>query len=150
MDGNLNPSARTSVLAAINPQSAGAGTYTSGWVDIQKFYSIMAILAVGALGAAGTVDAKIEQATTGGGAGVKDVTGSSVAQLTKVGTDDNKQVLINLQQADLDKNSGYRFVRLSVTVGTAASLVAATLIGLDPRYGAATANDAATVDEIVS
>ena len=55
------------------------------------------------------------------------------------------QVTIDLKQEDLDFNNGFKFFRLSVTVGTAASLVDATVLGLDPRYGFATDNDAATV-----
>ncbi|QNG44700.1 hypothetical protein [Sphingobium yanoikuyae] len=150
MNGNLNPSMATGVVAVINPVSQGAGTVTTGWIDMQKFGALLAILAVGALGASATVDAKIEQATDAAGAGAKDVAGSAITQLTKAGTDDNKQVLINLRQEDLDKNNAFRFVRLSVTVGTAASLVSAIVLAFNARYGAATDNDAATVDEIVS
>lgn len=150
MNGNLNPSMATGVVAVINPVSQAAGTVTTGWIDMQKFGALLAILAVGALGAGATVDAKIEQATDAAGAGAKDVAGSAITQLTKAGTDDNKQVLINLRQEDLDKNNAFRFVRLSVTVGTAASLVSAIMLAFNARYGAATDNDAATVDEIVS
>lgn len=150
MNGNLNPSMATGVVAVINPVSQATGTVNTGWVDMQKFGALLAILAVGALGASGTVDAKIEQATDAAGAGAKEVAGSAITQLTKAGTDDNKQVLINLRQEDLDKNNSFRFVRLSVTVGTAASLVSAILLAFNARYGAATDNDAATVDEIVS
>jgi hypothetical protein len=148
MNGNLNPSARAGVLAVINPQSAGAGTITTGWMDMQRHFALLAILAVGTMGAGGTVDAKIEQAKDGTGAGAKDVAGSAITQLTKASGDDNKQAVVNLRQEDLDKNGAYRFARLTVTVGAAASFLAATLVGLDPRYGAATANDATSVDEI--
>lgn len=150
MNGNLNPSMAAGVVAVINPVSQGAGTVTTGWIDMQKFGALLAVLAVGALGASGTVDAKIQQATDDVGAGAKDVAGSAITQLTKAGTDDNKQVLINLRQEDLDKNNAFRFVRLSVTVGTAASLISAIVLAFNARYGAATDNDVATVDEIVS
>jgi hypothetical protein len=148
--GNLNPSARAGILAAISPQSAAAGTYTSGWVDMQDVYSLMAIILVGAMTATGTLDAKVQQATDSGGTGAKDVSGTAITQLTAAGTDSNKQVAINVTQADLDRNNGFRFVRLSVTTATAASLLAGMIVGLDFRYGAATDNDAATVDEVVS
>ena len=42
-----------------------------------------------------------------------------------------------------------RYVRLSVTLGTAGADAAAFVLGLDPRYGAANAGDIAAVDEIV-
>lgn len=147
---NLNPSVRAGVIGVINPQSAAAGTYTTGWIDMQKFFAAMAVLSVGALGASATVDAKIQQATDNAGTGAKDVSGSAITQLTKAGTDDNKQAIINLRQEDLDKNNGFRFARLSVTVATAASLIGAVILGMDARYGDLTANDAASVDEIVS
>lgn len=150
MMGNLNPSARAGILAAINPQSATAGTYTSGWVDMQSVYAVLAIVMAGAMTATGTLDAKIQQATDGSGTGAKDVTGTAITQLTAAGTDSNKQVAINVTQADLDRNNGFRFVRLSVTTATAASLLAGLIVGLDFRYGAATDNDATTVDEVVS
>lgn len=150
MNGNLNPSMAAGVVGVINPVSQGAGTVTTGWIDMQKFGALLAVLAVGALGASATVDAKFQQATDGGGTGAKDVAGSAITQFTKAGTDDNKQALINLRQEDLDKNGGFRFARLSVTAGTAASLLSAIVLAFNARYGAATDNDLASVDEIVS
>lgn len=149
MQGNLNPSARIGVVGVIDPDAYAAGTYTTGWVDMQDFYSVMAIVMAGDLGAGATVNAKFEQATTNAGAGAKDITGSAITPLTQAGTDDNKQVAINLSQGDLDRNNGFRFVRLSIAVGTASSDVAGLIVSLDARYGAANASDAATVDEIV-
>lgn len=150
MNANLNASAQVAVLGALNPVSQGAATVTTGWIDMQKWFRLLAVLSVGAMTTNGTVDAKMEQATSSGGAGAKDVAGTSITQLTKAGSDDNKQVEINFRQEDLDFNNGFRYVRLSVTVATAASLLSAIILGLNPRYGAANASDAASVDEIVS
>lgn len=144
----LKPSQRVSVVDVINPQSATA-VQTSGWIDATKFHNYMAVLLVGAIGASATVDAKIEQATSNAGAGAKDVAGRAITQLTKAGTDDNKQVLINLKQEDLDFNGGFKFFRVSMTPATAACLISAAVLGFDPRYDFATDNDATTVDEVV-
>ncbi|MEH2705221.1 hypothetical protein [Bradyrhizobium elkanii] len=144
----LKPSQRVSVVDVINPQSANA-VQTSGWIDATKFHNFMAVLMVGAIGAAATVDAKLEQATSNAGAGAKDVTSRAITQLTKAGVDDNKQVLINLKQEDLDFNNGFKFFRLSMTPAVAASLIAGAVLGFDARYDFATDNDAATVDEVV-
>ncbi|WP_296540030.1 hypothetical protein [Rhizorhabdus sp.] len=149
MNGNLNPSAMVAVLGAINPSSQAAGALSTGWVDMQDWFNAMAIVHAGALGASATLDAKIQQATDGSGTGAKDVTGLAITQLTKAGSDDNKQAIINIRQEDLDRNNGFRYVRLTMTVATAASLTSALLLGLNPRYGAANAGDAASVDEIV-
>jgi hypothetical protein len=145
---SLKPSQRVSIVGTIPPQSAGA-VQSSGWIDSTKFHNFLAVLKVGALGAAATVDAKLRQATDNAGAGAKDVTGKAITQLTKVGTDDNKQVLIDLKQEDLDFNNGFKFFQVQMTPATAACLIDATVLGVDPRYGFATDNDSATVDEVV-
>ncbi|HET6969970.1 MAG TPA: hypothetical protein VFH92_02495 [Phenylobacterium sp.] len=146
--GNLSPSQRAGIVGVIDPQSASTAKST-GWIDATTFHSYLATLQVGALGASATVDAKLQQATDNTGTGVKDVTGKSITQLTKAGTDDNKQVEINLRQEELDFNNGFKFFRLTITPATAASLISAIVQGFDTRYGLASDNDATTVDEIV-
>lgn len=150
MASNLNPSARTSVVGVIDPDAYAASTVTTGWIDMQDWFSVLGVLMAGDIVSTGTIDAKFQQATDDAGAGAKDVTGSAITQLTQAGTDSNKQVLINLQQGDLDFNNSFRFVRLSATLGTAGADFGAVVIGLDRRYGAATDGDATTVDEVVS
>lgn len=130
---NEKPSEGLAVLATIDPISQGAGTVTTGWVDQSLFFAVMALIQTGVLGASATVDAKIQQATSSGGAGAKDVTGKAITQIVKA-SGDNKQALINLKEADLDTEGGFRYVRLSITVGNAASLISATLFGALPRY----------------
>ena len=62
-------------------------------------------------------------------------------------TGDAKQVLINAKGADFDVEGGFRYVRLSVTVGTAASLVSAILFGCMPRM-VPVANQAGVVQTV--
>ncbi|GAB9224859.1 hypothetical protein BDS110ZK18_66960 [Bradyrhizobium diazoefficiens] len=140
----LRPSQRVGIVGFISPVSQAAGTVTSGWIDATTFHNFMAILKSGVLGAAATVDAKLQQATDNAGTGAKDVASKAITQLVKA-INDNNQVTIDLKQEDLDFNNGFKWFRLSVTVGAAASLVDATILGFDPRYGFATDNDAATV-----
>lgn len=149
MQGNLNPSARTAIAGVIPPQQAAPGTVTTGFVDMRNFFAVLAMLNAGAIGAGGTIDAKIEQATDANGAGVKPVTGLAITQLAKAGGD-NRQAAINLRQEDMDKNNGFRFARLSVTVGGAATFLSAMLVAFDARYGTGTANQSTTVAETVS
>jgi hypothetical protein len=126
--------------------SQAAGTYTSSWVSLANFHNLAALIQTGVLGASATVDAKLQQATDSGGTGVKDVTGRAITQIVKA-SGDNKQALINLKGADLDVEGGFRYVRLSLTVATAASLVGATLFGAYPRM-APVSNQAATVQVV--
>ena len=149
MQGNLDPSARVGIAGVIPAQQAAPGVVNSGFVDMRNFYAVLASLNVGVIGAAGTVDAKIEQATDADGAGVKPVPGLAIVQLAKAGGD-NRQAGINVRQEDLDKNGGFRFVRVSVTVGGAATFLSATLTGFDARYGAGNANQLGTTAPAIS
>jgi len=150
MTPNNRPSERAAVVAVIDPDAYSASTVTSDWVDAAKFASYLAIITAGDLGASATLDAKIQQATDGSGTGAKDLSGAAITQLTKAGTDDNKQALINFKAEDLDINNGFTHLRLSMTIGTASSDAGALLLGFDPRFAPASDNDASTVDEIVS
>jgi hypothetical protein len=146
---NIKPSDRSAVLACIDPDAYPAAAYSTGYIDVTNWQNLMAIIMAGDLGASATLNAKLEQATSSGGAGVKDVTGKAITALTQAGTDDNKQAIINCSQYDLDFANGFKFVRLTMTVATATSDAGALLMGFDPRYNTAADNDAATVDEIV-
>ena len=149
MFGNLSPTSRGAIAAVISPASVAAGTVTTPFVSLATFKAMQALIVTGVLGAGATLDAKIEQAKDAAGTGVKDVVGTAIVQIVKA-TGDNKQVAINVRQRDVDKNNGFAFVRLSLTVGTSASLVSAVLLGFDPSYGAASVNQAASVAQTVN
>jgi hypothetical protein len=146
---NIRASDRAAVVGVIDPDANTAGTLTTGWVSMADWGRVMAIVFAGDLGASATLDAKLEQATSSGGAGAKDITGKAITQLTQAGTDSNKQAIINCHREELDLANGYTHVRLSHTVATATSDSGAVLLGFDPRYNTAADNDATTVDEIV-
>ena len=117
-----------SVLATIDPVSQGAGTITTGWIAAANHERFLATVQTGVMGASGTVDAKLQQATDSSGTGVKDVTGKAIVQILKA-AGDNKQALINLRGDELDIANSFNYFRLSVTVGTAASLISAQVQG---------------------
>lgn len=137
------------ILATLDPVSQAAATVTSGWVDARKFAMISALIATGVLGASATLDAKLQQATDSGGTGSKDVTGKALTQIVKA-SGDAKQAIINCRPEDLDVDNGFCFVRLSVTVGTAASLIFAAVLGLYPRQGAASDSNQAGVVQLIA
>jgi hypothetical protein len=145
---NAKPSEITALLGTIDPVSQAAGTVTSGWVSMAGFFKLMAVIHTGVLGASATVDAKLQQATDSTGTGAKDITGKAITQIVKA-SGDNKQAIINLGGAELDVAGGFGYVRLSMTVGTAASLIAAELWGSNPRYADASAYNQAAVVQIV-
>ena len=148
--GTLLPSDRAAVVATIDPDAYTAATYVSDWVSMADYEKIMAIVMAGDLGASATLDAKLRQATDSSGTGAKDITGKAITQLTQAGTDSDKQAVINCTAEELDVAGGFTHVALSMTVATATSDAGAIIIGLNPRFGPASDNDLASVDEIVA
>jgi hypothetical protein len=135
------------IVAVINPQSASAGTYSSGWVSMATLPRVYAALNIGAITGSGTVDAKIQQASDSGGTGAKDVTGVAMTQI--VGSaNSNKQVTLEVRAAQLDVANNFTHVRLTVTTAVAASLISAVLQGIGAKYEPQA--QAATVAESVA
>lgn len=146
---NSLASENLAVLATFDPISQGAATVTTGWVSMAKFAELVAILQTGVMGGGGTLDAKLQQATDAAGTGAKDlVPAKALVQILKA-AGDNKQALINVRPEQLDVNNNFAFVRLSITVGTAASLISAILLGVWPRQGTAADSNQAGVVQIV-
>ncbi|WP_289144990.1 hypothetical protein [uncultured Sphingobium sp.] len=145
---NLNLSSRIALLGGISPRAAAVGSVSTPWLDMQMLFTVMALISIGAFGANATIDAQIEQATDGNGADAKPVPGSQITQLLAVGGND-RQAQIDLRQEDFDRNAGFRFFRLTVTVGGAGTQLAALILGTDFRAGNGTSNDAASVAQTV-
>lgn len=148
---NLLPSQRAAVVGVVDPDANTVGTKTTVFADASAFDSMLAIIKTGVLGAAATIDAKLEQAQDVSGTGVKDIDpAKAITQLVKASNDDD-QALINIRADELDVDNGFTHVRLSLTIGTATSDCDATLLGFDPRYAPADADgkDLASVVEIV-
>lgn len=150
MNPNTLPSECCAVLGSISPDATAPGTVTTAWVPMTGFFSALALVMAGTLGANATVDAKLEQATDAAGTDAKDIDGKAITQLTQAGDDDSdSQALIDLRAEQLDSAGGFTHVRLSLTVGTAASDVGAVLQGFAPRFAPASGSNAATVAEVV-
>ena len=99
---NIKLSESLAVLASIDPASISPGSVNSSWVPATNFLSFLLVVQTGVLGAAATVDAKIQQATDVSGTGAKDLSpGKSITQIVKA-TGDNKQALLDFRAQDLD------------------------------------------------
>ena len=137
------------VVATIDPDVTTASTVLSDAVDMASYSRVMVIGMAGTLGASATFDLKVTQATTAAGT-YKDVTGAAITQLTQASPDDSdKQVIINVDQTDLDIDNDYRFIKASLTIGTATSDAACIVLGL-PKRRPASGSDLASVAEIIS
>lgn len=148
MFANAKQSEVSAVLATIDPISQAAGTVTTGWVSAANFERFLATVQTGVLGTSATVDAKLQQATDSSGTSAKDVTGKAITQIVKA-SGDNKQALINLATSELDVSGGFGYFRLSITVGTAASLIAAKVDGVVPRFAPGSDFNQSAVVQIV-
>lgn len=146
---NAKGSELISVLATLDPTSQVVGTVSTGWISAGNHHNLLVLVQSGVLGTGATLDAKIQQATDVSGSGVKDLPGKSIVQLTQAGNSSAKQALINLRPEDLDVNNGYAFIRLSSTVGVAASLTAAQVLGLNPRFAPGEVNNQPAVVQVV-
>jgi hypothetical protein len=89
---------------------------TTAYLDMREVHTAEFFLAVGATDQA--IAMKLVQATSAAGAGKKDITGAAIVALA--GTDDNKQVSIEVDPYQLDINNSFRFVaaETAVTGGT--------------------------------
>lgn len=130
---NILPSDRSPVAGAIDPDAYSTGTETTGWINMEEFANVLAIVMVGTLGASATINAKIEEAKDGSGTDAQDLSGKSITELTQASPNDSdQQALINVRADEL--SDGFTHVRLSLTVGTASSDAGAIVLGYDARY----------------
>lgn len=148
MNPNIKFSEKVAIMATMDPASVAASTVVSTWVPMTNLHSIVALIQTGVLGASATLDAKLRQATDSSGTGAKDITGKAIVQIVKA-TGDNKQATIECRDTDLDSNNAFAYVALSVTVGTAASIFGASILGANPIFVPASAfNQAGVVQQI--
>ena len=145
---NSKASEMLAVLATIDPATQAAGTVSTGWVSVANYLGFLALVQTGVLGTSATVDAKLQQALDSAGTGAKDISGKAITQIVKA-TGDNKQVLVNVKPEELDTVNGFGFMRVTVTVGVAASITSAQLLGVNPRYAPADVGNQAAVVQVI-
>ena len=145
---NSKASEMLALLATIDPATQAAGAVSTGWVSVANHLGFLALVQTGVLGTSATVDAKLQQALDSSGTGAKDISGKAITQIVKA-TGDNKQALVNVKPEELDTVNGFGFVRVIVTVGVAASITSAQLLGVNPRYAPADLGNQAAVVQVI-
>jgi len=144
---NLLGSEEWAVVATVDPDANTAAAYSSDEIDMSLFEQILVVTMAGTIAAAGTIDTKIQSATTSGGT-FADVTNKSATQLTgSPDTANDAQTLINLRGDELTE--GHRYVKVVHTVGGATGDSAVVVLGKGKSLPSSD-NDLATVAEIVS
>ncbi len=135
------------IVGSIDPDAHTAATYLTDAIDCSDFDQLLFIVQAGTLGASATLDFKVTASATSGGS-YTDITGAAITQLTKAGSDDSKMSLISLDVSHV-LSAGKRYVKGSMTIGTATSDAGVIVLGYRPHYAPATTYDLADVDEIV-
>ena len=136
------------VVATVDPDANGTGAHSTDSVDMQKYRKAMFVVLAGIIASSGTLDFKLQEGITT--TAWQDVTGKSITQFTT--GDNDKQAIINVEQAEL--SAGYRYVKGVMTLTTAGADSAVVALGYRGRFtDAATSTsygDLSTVDEIVA
>lgn len=136
------------VVSCIDPDAYAAGSVNGDVIDMQKYKRVMFIVMTGTLGASATVDWALKGDTASGGSYATTITGKSITQLTQAGTDDDKQVIVEVTAEEVAAQ-GLRYLRETLTVGTATSDAGSVAIAFGFRNSPAADTDLASVDEIV-
>jgi hypothetical protein len=110
---------------------AAAATVTGGWISAKevKFAKINSTAGAGA----GTFALKIEQATSSGGAGAKDLATAAVLGITAQANVTQVQVDYNVAD-NIDTDNSFAFIRLSATCTGGAGTLYTALLELGPAY----------------
>lgn len=142
-------SERLAIVGTIDPDAYGTGAQNSDIIDMKFWRRVVFIVMAGDLGSSATLDFKVQSgdSTLSDAA---DLTGKSITQLTQAGTDSDKQVIVEVTAEEVAE-AGDRYIRGTMTIGTASSDCGVIVLGEPAHYTKdVTANDLSTVDEIVA
>jgi hypothetical protein len=129
----------------IAPSNAGAGTVSSGGIDMSKFSRAMYEIQIGAITGAGTLDAKLQSCVNANfNAGVHNLTGGAITQITNAAP--NTRVTLEVtEDAVQAQNNGDRYVRLQCVVTANNVIYGATGWGGGASQKPASAQDNTTI-----
>lgn len=120
-------------------------TLPAAYIEVGQFERFAFALDVGATDQG--IAFKVVQATDSAGTGSKDITSAAITALTA--TDDNKQVLIEVQTAKLDINNGFNYVACTTTLtGGSATVGHSVFYGINPKVAPVT-QPAAFVQQVL-
>jgi len=129
-----------SVVDVLNSQSVNnANVNSTVGIDMQKFRRVLFIIQCASLGAAGTLDGRLQSSKVSNFAsGVHNITNSNLSQVTA----NNALATIEVRADQIEQqNSGDRYVRLNLTGGGNAITVAAVALGGEAVEKPASNND---------
>lgn len=134
----------TAIVATITPASNSAATYLTGAVDMSLYRRVVFVFHGGAISGGATVDFKLRSSATSGGT-YADITGKAITQITS-GSENIAQIEVTM--ADLA--AGHRYVKGSLTIGTAAHVCGVKAYARIGRNKPESAGNVATVVQTVA
>lgn len=153
MTNQVTMAEQIAVLGTIDPDAYATGAFTTDVIDMQYWSQVMFVVMAGTLGSSATVDFVVNGDTASGGSYATAITGKSITQLTEAGTDSDKQAVISVTAEEVAAQTlldvALRYIRGTLTVGTATSDAGVIVLGMHSRYSDARDYDLATVDEVV-
>lgn len=133
----------------IHSASQSAAEKLTGAVDLSKWRQVLFVIDAGTLGASGTLDFKVQGATSAAGV-YATITGTAITQLVKA-TDDNKYAVVGVRTEAINAlGLNYTHIKGSLLPGTAAANSAVIVLGEATRFEPASGIDATTVAQIVN
>lgn len=130
---------RLALIDVINSQSVNNASVSSIGVDMSKFKRVLFVIQAASLGAAGTLDGRLQSAAASNFATPHNISGTNLTQITTSTTPGNNAVATIEVRADqvTNANSGDRYVRLNLTGGGNAITVGAIGLGADAEQSPA-------------
>lgn len=116
------------VIKCVEPDAYGAGAVNGPAIDCRQFGQLLIALMLGTMGTNATIDCKVQESADGS-TGWTDVSGAAFTQKNQAVVDDSDKTF----QGSVGCQNRQRYMRVVMTVGTAASDVAVDAILLDPQ-----------------
>lgn len=144
--GNIAES--VAIIGTIDPDAYGTGAQVTDVIDMLYWREVMFIVSVGDLGSSATADFAVASSANSDMSSSASLSGKAITQLTQAGSDSDKQAIVRVTSEEVGA-AGHRYIRGTLTIGTAASDAAVIVVGTASRYAPVDAIDLASVDEIV-
>lgn len=136
------------VAGVINPQTVANTVRLTGAIDMSKWDSLLFIFALGDM-AAETIDCGVQTCDADGTSNRVDISGKQATQLAaNASNNDNKQIVIAIDSADLIANGKQYVVGKMITGGATGGPGSCIVLGV-PRYGPAEVVDVSSVVQVV-
>lgn len=118
----------------VYPTTRQVGAYNTAWLSMRDHQRAVFIVQVGDIGAGGTVDFMLQEATDVNGTGAQAVAGKYITQLTQAGGDGDDLVIVEIRTEEMDVNDGYDYLRGVLTVGTNTAVVGIIPLRIASNY----------------